>query len=418
MSVASRLGVVAAVLTSAGAWGAPADPAQDQSREETVTLPGTAVKFDLVYLPGGKFRMGSPPGEPGRKEDEGPVRETELCPFWIGKKEVTWEEYSLFYESRKQAKIDGVTRPSQPDVVDPKEPFPNGAEQTPRHPALSIGWFGAAAYCEWLSRKTGQSYRLPTEAEWEYACRAGSDASHPDPLGDYAWYKDNSNEQTHPGAQKKPNAFGLYDMLGNAWENCLEPHSPPAFGPVVRGGAWNSPASELRHAARQTVPDDWAERDPKRPLRLWWLTDGPFVGLRVVRLPESGLGKGGEEALRAKVEVRKLVRQSGGKRPDYLARVTGEIAYTGGPALDEVEVQVYYLDEGGKPLLKDPKDKPAYNTCWPVLVNSYHEGEHRRPLRTGETRTFAVDVPHPFVETGPLDLEKVGARVSRVHAAK
>ena len=277
--------------------------AQETPKKETVTIPGTAVKFDLVLLPGGKATVGSPEGEAGRKKDEA-QRAVQLRPFWIGTHEVTWEEYSLYYESWRLAKVDGITRPSQPDVIDPKEPFPNGADQGKRHPALSIGWYGAAGYCEWLSRRTGQKYRLPTETEWEYAARAGSKEAVPGPLDGIAWHKGNSGDHTHEIGGGKPNAFGLFDAFGNAWENCLEPFAPPALAPVVRGGGWNTPAKDVRAANRQVVPDEWAERDPKRPLRLWWLTDGNFVGLRVVRVPDSG-GKDSADAA-AKVEVKDL----------------------------------------------------------------------------------------------------------------
>jgi len=388
--------------------------AQEPPKKETVTIPGTTVKFDLVLLPGGRATVGSPESEPGHKKDE-TRREVDLKPFWIGTHEVTWEEYSLYYESWKLAKVDGITRPSQPDVIDPKEPFPNGADQGKKHPALSIGWYGAAGYCEWISRKTGQKYRLPTETEWEYAARAGSKDALPGPLEDLAWHKGNSEDHTHEGGGKKPNAFGLFDVFGNAWENCLEPFAPPAAAPVVRGGGWNTPAQDIRAANRQVVPDEWAERDPKRPLRLWWLTDGNFVGLRVVRVPGSG-GKDSADAA-AKVEVRALKIAKVGKRPDYLDRVTGEIAYTGDATLDEVEVSVFFLDEDGKPMMKDPKDKPSYNLVYPVLANSAHGESIRAPLRKGEIRKFELDVPHPFLETGPLDLDKVGGRVTHVHLA-
>jgi formylglycine-generating enzyme required for sulfatase activity len=378
-------------------------PAFAQDKKESVTIPDSTVKFDLVLLPGGKTKIG----------DEKP-RELDLKPFWIGVREVTWDEYSLYYEARKAQRLDGVTRPSQPDVIDPKEPFPNGEAQGGTHPAISIGWFGAVGYCEYLTRKTGVKYRLPTEAEWEYAARGGSDAA-PKP-DDVAWFADNSGKNSHEVAQKKPNGFGLYDVLGNAWENCLEPFAPPAQGPAVRGGGWNTPAKDLRITKRQAYTDDWAERDPKRPLRLWWLTDGNFVGFRLVRLPGTTLKE--SEALAAKVEVKDLKIAKVGKRPDFLDRITGEIAYSGDVPLDEVELTVYFLDEDGKPMPKDPKDKPSFSLVYPVMANSFHDGEVRSPLQKGATRKFEVDVPHPFLETGPLDLDKVGAKVSYVHAAK
>lgn len=381
-----------------------AAPAFAQEKE-TVAIPDSTVKFDLVHLKGGKAKIG---------EDAAP-REVDLKPFWIGAREVTWDEYSLYYEGRKAAKLDGVTRPSQPDVIDPKEPFPNGEAQGGTHPAISVGWFGAMGYCEWLTRKTGQKFRLPTEAEWEVAARGGSAAAL-QPAEDYAWFEANSGKNSHEVGGKKPNGFGLYDVLGNAWENCLEPFAPPAQGPVVRGGGWNTPAKDLRVSRRQSVPDEWAERDPKRPLRLWWLTDGNFVGFRVVRIPDAAVKD--FEPLAAKVEVKNLKLVKQGKRPDFLDRISGEIAYSGDVPLDEVEVTVFFLDEDGKPMMKDPKDKPSFSIVYPVMTGSWHEGEVRKPLAKGGTRTFELDVPHPFLETGPLDLDKVGAKVTYVRASK
>jgi hypothetical protein len=373
-----------------------------QLQEETVQIPGSPTKFTLVRLPGGAARVG----------DEKP-REAVLPPFWIGKHEVTWEEYSLYYESHKQFKVDGITRPTQPDVIDPKEPFPNGADQGPKHPAISVGWYGAMGYCEWLSKKTGHAYRLPTEVEWEYACRATGELP---PLDQAAWHQGNADAQSHEVGGKKPNSFGLFDTLGNAWENVLEPHAPPALRPVVRGGGWNTPAADVRPGKRQPVPDEWADRDPKRPLRLWWLTDGNFVTLRVVRL-EGGDAKAEAEAA-SKIAFKNVKLVEKGKRPDFHDRVRGELSYSGTKPLEELEILVHFLDEDGKPMLKDPKDKPAFNYAWPALASSWHDGPHRKPMQPGETRAFEIEVPHPFVEAGPLDLDGVAARVTRVRLGK
>jgi formylglycine-generating enzyme required for sulfatase activity len=379
--------------------------AAQEPKKESVAVPGSKVSFGLVLVPGGTYKVGDPP------------RDVTLKPYWIGVRKVSWAEYSLFYESRKEAKVDGITRPSQPDVVDPKEPFENGAEQGPTHPAISIGWFGAMGYCEWLSKKTGRRFRLPTETEWEVAARAGAAGAALDPLDDFAWHAGNSDAQSRELAKKKPNAWGLFDVLGNAWENCLEPHQPPALGPTLRGGSWKTPAADVRFAKRQNVPDEWAERDPKRPLRLWWLSDGNFVGLRVVS-PADPASAEAQAAAAAKLEIKNLKWHHRGKRPEYMAKVTGEVQYSGDAPLDEVELTVFYLDEDGKPMLKDPKDKPAYNKVFPALVNSAHDGPHRKPFAKGETRAFELEVPHPFLEAGPLDLDKVGAKVSGVHLTK
>jgi formylglycine-generating enzyme required for sulfatase activity len=164
-------------------------------------------------------------------------------------------------------------------------------------------------YCRWLSAKTGKTFRLPTEAEWEYACRAGTTTAYsfgndPKTLGDYAWFADNSEEVTHPVGQKKPNAWGLHDMHGNVAEWCLDryrkdsystfPIDKPTLGPVLmptsdrfpnvaRGGSWADPPGRLRSAVRRGSDKSWIKRDPQRPQSIWWLTDADFVGFRIVR---------------------------------------------------------------------------------------------------------------------------------------
>ncbi len=398
------------------ALGLPA--AAEAPKEETVKIPGTEVSFTLVGLPGGTVKLGSPEGEEGREADEA-VREVTLRPFWIGKHEVAWDAYTLYYEGWREARVDGITRPSQPDVANPKEPFHGGGQQTEQHPATSIGWFGAMGFCRWLSNKTGRMYRLPTEAEWEYAARGGATAGAPDPLVDHAWFQDNSEERTHVGGKKKANGFGIHDMLGNVWESCLEPYAPPVSMMAFRGGAWNAPAAACRFPNRQReLRMAWLKIDPKRPFRAWWYTDGPFIGLRIVRLADDGASKEERAAAAKQIEVKNLKITVKGKSPFYMDRVTGEMTYTGEKPLDEVELMVHFLDEEGKLLKTDPRDKPAFNYCHPVLVNSFHAGPHAKPIAKGETRTFELEVPHPFDEVGPVEGDTLGARVTRVHFAK
>ena len=400
---ACRMFALAALVAAAPPIGCAVPPEDGNgnghdAKGETITIPGTPTKFDLVHIPGG--RLG----------------DRVVRPFWIGTHEVTWEEYRLFYKSTRDEKVDGVTRPSQPDVKDPEEPFKNGAAQSARHPAICVGWFGAAQYCEWLSRKTGEQYRLPTEAEWEFAARAGETGPSLKGLDDLAWHKGNSGDHTHPIGMKKPNAWGLYDILGNAWEHCLEPHRPPVAMRVVKGGAWHSAPGDVTFAKRQTVEEEWADSDPKRPLRLWWITDGPFVGFRVVRIADSP-SKAERAAAAAKVAVKNLRMLSPGKSPWYYARIQGEVTYSGDRPLEELELAVFFLEDG-KPLWRDPKDKPTWGLVHPVMVNSYHAGEQRKPLKKGETRKFALEIPYPFDEVGPLDHEEVGAKVTRVRFGK
>lgn len=390
------------ILALAAAWGAGG---QEAGRVETVRIPGTDFSIEMVSLPGGRFRMGSPEGEPGRRPDEGPVREMELRPFWISRYEVSWEIFARWFESHPEAASDGVTRPSKPYEA------PNAGMGTGRHPAISMKWHGAVQCTEWISRKTGQRFRLPTEAEWEYACRAGSDRPAPEPLGDYAWYAENSGDRTHEVGTRKPNAFGLYDLLGNVWEYTLEPYRPPAFGPVLRGGAWNSPAADCRAARRQTVQEEWYERDPNRPRSIWWFTDAPFVGFRVVRFADPR-ERADQEAYAAKIEVIGLKAEP---VADAMARVTGEIRNGGDRTLEEVELTVFYLDEQGKPLFADRKDRATFTKAYPVLVNSAHPGEHRQPLAPGASRRFQVEIPQAY--DYDVDLDRVGARVTALQFA-
>jgi formylglycine-generating enzyme required for sulfatase activity len=294
-----------------GAAEGPAAPAGIKSYVETI--PGSTVKFTMQPIPGGTFLMGSSAGEAGRSADEGPQHPVTLRPFWMGKTEVTWDEYDLFWKSEPAAKpaqatpadkaADAVTRPTPPYA---DETFGHGREA---HPVLCITHHAAMEYCRWLSAKTGKTYRLPTEAEWEYACRAGTTTPYsfgndPKPLGEYAWFAGNSEEATHPVGQKKANPWGLHDMYGNVAEWCLDryrkdyystlPRDKSTLGPVLlpgdtrfphvaRGGSWADPPGRLRSAARRGSDKSWIKRDPQRPQSIWWLTDADFVGFRIVR---------------------------------------------------------------------------------------------------------------------------------------
>ena len=200
--------------------------------------------------------------------------------------------------------------------------------------------------------------------------------------------------------------------MGNVWEYSLEFHTPPEYRPLLRGGAWNTPAAELLFATRLEINPAWYERDPNRPRSMWWLTDGPFIGFRLVRFAEPAAKKD-QEAYAAKIEV------SGFKIGEVVkgnARVTGQLKNAGDRAIDEVELTVFYVDEDGKPMFEDGKARPTYNKVWPVLVNSEKPGVHAAPLKPGETRLFEVEIPQPFeVETEPT---KVGAKVSALQFSK
>ena len=279
----------------------------------TELIPASDVKFDMVPIPGGTFLMGSPVGEQGRSDDEGPQHPVAIKPFWMGKMEVTWNEYDLYWKAEEANRrdepkgADAITRPTPPYA---DETFGLGREG---YPVICITHHAAMEYCRWLSVKTGKTYRLPTEAEWEYACRAGTKTAYScgddaKQLDDYGWHGGNSEEIPHEIGKKKPNAWGLYDMHGNVSEWCLDhyqkdfyskfPLDRPTLAPVLmptadrfphvaRGGSYSEKPERCRSAARRGSDKTWIKLDPQRPQSIWWLTSAEFVGFRVVRTVEE-----------------------------------------------------------------------------------------------------------------------------------
>lgn len=292
------------------------------SKEKTATemkgyneaVQGTPVAFDLVAIPAGTFKMGSPDNEKGHKPDEGPQVQVKVDAFWMGKTEVTWNEYELFMYPEdqrlaaaggaapaKDAVVDGVSRPTKPYV---EMSFGMGKDG---YPAISMTQHAANKYCQWLSAKTGHFYRLPTEAEWEYACRAGTTTAYSfgddaSKIGEYAWFEGNSDFKYQKVGKKKPNPWGLYDMHGNVTEWCLDAYSPDTYkqgaGKVVdnpwvfgikpyphvaRGGSWDDTPDKLRSSTRRASSAAWKIQDPQLPKSIWYHTDAQFLGFRIVR---------------------------------------------------------------------------------------------------------------------------------------
>jgi formylglycine-generating enzyme len=244
---------------SASASSAP----QTVSSESPVEF-ATKSGVEMVYLPGGQFTMGTSQGEP----DEGPAHAVKLSPFAMDKYLVTHDMFT-------KAQL----------------PNPSHWQDNPKKPVERVRWRDAKQYCnerslleglkpcynektmDWECDYSANGYRLPTEAEWEYAARAGADGPYdfgqPDKLGQYAWFEDNADQKTHPVGQKKPNRWGLYDMYGNVSEWCedvystnyyrqsdpVDPHGPPSPGKdvlrVMRGGSWKSSAAMCRATFRQ-----------------------------------------------------------------------------------------------------------------------------------------------------------------------
>lgn len=318
----------------------------------TETIPGTKIEFEMIPIPGGDVLMGSPAAEPGRGADEGPQVRVEVPPCWMGKCEVTWAEYHAYmemYSAFKQLqqlngedaatadaknadagedwqlirshardgtklaaedKLDGVTSPTP--LYDPSFTYSAGDEDDV--PAVTMTQFAARQYTKWLSGVTGRQYRLPSEAEWEYAARAGTVTAYsfgddPAKLGDYGWFADNADGLLHAVGSKKPNPWGLYDMHGNVGEWTLDQYAADhyakiaakdstilaadailwpteLFPRVIRGGGWLDDAAGCRSAARhKSEEDQWKLSDPNFPHSPWWYTEDPAmgVGLRVIR---------------------------------------------------------------------------------------------------------------------------------------
>lgn len=266
-------------------------------------IDGTKLVFDMQAIPAGSFLMGSKNGN----ADELPVHNVKLDAFYMSKFEVTWDIFEPFlykdYEKSNSSNIppqvDAVTRPTKPylDMT-----FGMGKQN---HPALAMTQYSAIQFCKWLYARTGVFYRLPTEAEWEYACRAGSTTefsfgNDEQKLSEYAWFKANSDKKTQAVGLKKPNAWGLYDMHGNVAEwtydqytkefyassaNTKNPVAIPdqLYPLVVRGGSYEDEAKYLRSAARIASDPAWKQIDPQIPKSNWWFPEAPFIGIRLVR---------------------------------------------------------------------------------------------------------------------------------------
>lgn len=274
------------------------------------------VDFELLPIPGGKFLMGSPEDEDSRGDDEGPQREVQIAPFWMTKTEITWDAYDVWASDldifrRSVMSLEATPRDVFADkyqISQPTKPYTDMTFGMGKrgYPAICMTQHAARTFCKWLSAKTGRYYRLPTEAEWEYACRAGSTTAYhfgddPDDLDEYAWYFDNTDQGYEKAGQKKPNAWGLHDMHGNVAEWVLDQYDeagyesledevdnplavPTTLYPrVVRGGGWDQFPEDCRSAARQASDEDWKKQDPQIPKSIWYHTEALHVGFRIVR---------------------------------------------------------------------------------------------------------------------------------------
>ncbi|MBX2950864.1 MAG: SUMF1/EgtB/PvdO family nonheme iron enzyme [Leadbetterella sp.] len=262
-------------------------------------IAGTQLAFDLAAVPGGTFTMGNNAGQ----DDEKPEHTVEVSPFWMSTHEVTWDLFELFVykdleithstDKSLPARVDAVSRPSKPylDMT-----FGMGKQG---YPALAMTQYNAIQFCKWLYARTGVFYRLPTEAEWEFAAKQGQAEG---PLDQQAWNTGNSDNTTQKVGTRAPNKYGIYDLLGNvaewtydqyspdfyaslAGKTAVNPVNPPKelYPHVVRGGSYQSDLRYLTPTARDYSDPSWKQIDPQVPKSNWWMPDAPFVGIRLVR---------------------------------------------------------------------------------------------------------------------------------------
>ena len=283
---------------------------------ETITAKnGDKISFDMVLIPEGSFMMGSPENEAGRKDHEGPRHEVKLDAFYLCTTETTIELFMSYYQETVTAKkgfdaMEQEKKAGDENSVDAiTGPTPVYGDMTmgygKTNPAIGATWHNAMTFCKWLSLKTGKKYRLPTEAEWEYACRAGTTGAYGavddvEKIGEIARFEDNADGETGAVGEKKPNPWGLHDMQGNVAEWVFDFYSPQAYaeaaktspavnpkGPkegdihVARGGDHTSAVEGLRCASRLFEEPWWRSGDPQFPKSIWWLPEMDFIGFRV-----------------------------------------------------------------------------------------------------------------------------------------
>lgn len=251
--------VLAALACLATTAPTPQSPERFEQKIE-----GWLPSFYLRRIPAGEITMG------GKK--------VAVKALWVGETEITWDVYDIYAfrmdqtEEQKAHGVDAEARPSKPYGA-PDRGFGHAGRA-----ALGMTINAAEMFCKWLNKKTGKTYRIPTEAEWEYAARAGQQDNKVN-LDEVAWYWDNADDKAHPVGKLKPNAWGLFDMLGNTWEWAIDLKGTP----VVCGGSYNDKAEKVSFTAREYYNPKWQEADAHVPKSKWWLSDGPFIGMRVVR---------------------------------------------------------------------------------------------------------------------------------------
>lgn len=222
-------------------------------------IPTAAFSIEMVPIPGSA---------------DGTIK-----PFYMSTTEITWEAFDVFvYEADTQAGgtpkgVDAVSRPTKPYIP------PDRGYGHEGYAALSMTAMSADKFCAWLSATSGRTYRLPSEAQWEHAARAGRDAGvDAASLAASEWTAANSNDAPHPVGAKPANAWGLHDMLGNVSEWVVAKDGKH----VVKGSSFRDKPEDITIGARREQDATWNVSDPQVPKSRWWLPDAPFVGMRVV----------------------------------------------------------------------------------------------------------------------------------------
>lgn len=255
----------------------------------TETISGTVLTIDMAPIPPGTITM-TDPADPTKTLTK------EIGALYFSTVEISWDHYNafLFGLDKPEGAVgttaaDAVTKPTKPYVSADR------GFGTTGYPVISVSYRGAENFAAWLAAKTGKKYRLPTEAEWEYACRAGANTKYPSgddtaSLDAVAWFADNAEAKTHLLGTKEHNAWGLHDMLGNAgeWAKGLDNKW------VIKGGSFVADANAMRPEARLVNTGALNASDPNIPKSKWWLTEGGFVGFRVVCEPDANAKPAGK----------------------------------------------------------------------------------------------------------------------------
>jgi formylglycine-generating enzyme required for sulfatase activity len=246
------------------------------------TIAGTTVTIAMTPIPAGRVRVPD-------AEKPGEFKDIKVGPLWMSTTEVQWPAVDVYVfkldaDGPISEEADAVTRPSKPYIP------PDRGYGHEGYAAISMTVQSARGFAQWLSAKTGKTYRLATEAEWEHACRAGAESASAyglgeggveitaESLGDFAWHKGNSGGTPHAAGSKKPNTWGLFDIHGNVGEWVEGTDGTP----VLKGGTYRDEPAALEISDRAAQTRAWNQTDPNMPKSKWWLSDGPFAGFRLV----------------------------------------------------------------------------------------------------------------------------------------